>query len=155
MDALGISIVSVGGKTNFEKFIKLSTSFGIKSTILIDNDRDHDDNHEDLVDSLNESADNLVELPADLEDSLLSSASNQVFCDALNEVSDQSKQPANLESAIDNDPHRTRSEIMRDWFDETNCSKPAFNRALANKLGNEDVPSDIEKAITKATKLAR
>lgn len=154
LDALGISVVSVGGKENFEKFIHLSKSYGISSTVLIDNDREQDDDHAELVESLEALADQVVELSGDLEDALLTVVSNEVFCEALSDLSNFDKSISDFERAIENDPNNTRLDLMRKYFGKSNCTKPAFNRALAEQIDNGELPSEIERAIVQATELA-
>lgn len=142
LDRLGVSLIEVGSKGTFENFLSLSNAFGIPSVVVMDDDADVDDGHENLRGIAESQADSVIELPNDLEEQLFEAVTLEDFCEVLRDLDEYKKDPEDLRKAVEGSgkPEKT---IMREAFEEKDPSKPEFGRALAERLSSQDIPEGI------------
>jgi putative ATP-dependent endonuclease of OLD family len=145
-DRLGISLIEVNGKPGFKNFLKVANMYNIPSIVLIDNDRDVDDAHENLVSILRERADELVELPDDLEDQFYRVVSFEQFCNVLNSITDYDRSPDDLGQRMRGEGI-SQEEVLAREFSRVEPSKPRFGRALAEEIDPERIPEDLRDVI--------
>jgi len=151
-DRLGISLIEVNGKTGFKNFLKVANMFDIPSIVMIDNDRDVDAGHEKLVSILRERADELVELPDDLEDQFFRVISFEQFCSGLKNITDYQRSPSDLEQ-WSQEEGISREEILAREFRRVEPSKPQFGRALAEEIDPERIPEDLKMVIDRCRQI--
>lgn len=151
-DRLGISLIEVNGKTGFKNFLKVANMFDIPSIVLIDNDRDVDDGHGNLVRILRGKADELVELPDDLEDQFFQVISFEQFCSGLKSITHYDRSPADLEQWRQSEGI-SREEILAREFRRIEPSKPQFGRALAQEIDPESIPEELKMVIDRCRQI--
>ncbi|RKD95625.1 ATP-dependent nuclease [Halopiger aswanensis] len=141
-DRLGISLIEVNGKIGFKNFLKVTDMFNIQSIVLVDNDREKDEGHEELIEELEEKADELVELPLDFEEQFFSSITFEQFCTAMSRISNYDTTADNLSTRQEN-TGESRQEILRSEFEKEQPSKPQLGRTLAKEVSEDEVPEEI------------
>ncbi len=142
-DRLGISVLEVEGKPGFTNFLRITNAFNIPSIVMIDNDRDKDEAHEQLVSLVEERADEVIELPEDLEHQFFKVMSFSQFCDVMDTVTEYSKTPENLRQKRDGQ-NISEEEVLRQEFNRIKPSKPQFGGTLADELSPDEIPSDLK-----------
>jgi predicted ATP-dependent endonuclease of OLD family len=145
-DRLGISLIEVNGKPGFKNLLKMANMFNIPSIVLIDNDRDVDPGHEELVEILRDRAHELVELPDDLEDQFFRVISLEQFCRALKNITDYDRSQEDLEQWRESQDI-SREEILAREFGRVEPSKPQFGRALAEEIDSDEIPDGLKEVM--------
>jgi len=151
-DRLGISLIEVNGKPGFKNLLKMANMFNIPSIVLIDNDRDVDAGHEELVRILRERSDELVELPDDLEDQFFRVISLEQFCRALKNITDYNRSPEDLERRMAGEGI-SQEEVLAREFSRIEPSKPQFGRALAEEIDPEEIPDDLKEVMERCRRI--
>jgi putative ATP-dependent endonuclease of OLD family len=145
-DRLGISLIEVNGKAGFKNFLKVMDMYNIPSIVMMDNDRDRDAGHGELVDLVEERATKVVELPDDFEHQFFQVISFEQFCTVMADVTDYEKSPDDL-AAMRDGKGCSREEVLRQEFDRIGPSKPQFGKALAREIDVDNIPSELENTI--------
>lgn len=151
-DRLGISLVEVNGKLGFKNLLKMANMFNIPSIVLIDNDRDVDDGHEELVRILRERSDELLELPDDFEDQFFRVISLEQFCEALKNITEYDRSAEDLERWIASEGI-SQEEVLAREFGRIEPSKPQFGRALAEKIDPDEIPEDLRNIMNRCRRI--
>lgn len=142
LDRLGVSLIEEEGKAGFKKILKLTRAFGIRTVAVLDDDSDVDDGHDGLRSIINERADELVELPDDLEEQLFKATNLEDFCSTLYKLEGYEKSAKHLGKRA-NGAGDTEVEVMQDVFEEVSPSKPEFGREIASTIDADDLPEGV------------
>lgn len=143
---LGISLIEVNGKMGFKNFLRVTEMFNIPSIVMIDNDRKKDPGHKELIEIIEEKADEVIELPSDLEHQFFTVISFEEFCTVMKKITAYEREPAHLEKKM-NGTGVAREEVLSDEFERVEPSKPQLGQALAREIDVDDVPDELKQVI--------